>query len=312
MRLENEPDSQNVEDRREESDKGGGFRFPFPGGGDRMQIPIPGTNSGGGMSLITMLIILGIALFFGKDLGSILGGGNSLPQQRQIFPDSPKPTNPNRVDNDEMKKFVTKVLGSTENIWGQVMQQNGRRYEEPKLVLFRGSYPTACGRGQAAMGPFYCPADQKIYIDLSFYEELRTRFGAPGDFAQAYVIAHEVGHHVQTLLGIADKVQELKARSNQREANVWQVKMELQADCFAGVWAHLAHRQRQILEPDDVQEALRAASAIGDDRIQQQTTGRVVPDAFTHGSAEQRVRWFSRGLQTGDMRQCDTFSAPQL
>jgi hypothetical protein len=204
------------------------------------------------------------------------------------------------------------VLKDTEDVWNRVFQQFGKRYEEPKLVLFSGAFPTACGTGQAAMGPFYCPLDRKIYIDLSFYEQLKRQFKAPGDFAQAYVIAHEVGHHVQTLLGIADQVQRMKARMNEREANRVQVRMELQADCLAGVWAALNHQTKNRLQPGDIEEGLNAAQAIGDDMIQRQQTGRVVPDAFTHGTSAQRVRWFTKGMQTGQIQQCDTFNAAEL
>jgi predicted metalloprotease len=207
---------------------------------------------------------------------------------------------------------VKRVVADTEDVWNKVFQSFGKKYEEPKLVVFNRAFPTACGTGMAAMGPFYCPLDRKIYIDLSFYEELKRRFQAPGDFAQAYVIAHEVGHHVQTLLGIAEAVQRRKQSLPEREANRYQVMMELQADCLAGVWASLNHQLKNRLEAGDIQEGLRAAAAIGDDMIQRQQTGRVVPDAFTHGSSEQRMRWFRRGLDTSQIQQCDTFNAPQL
>lgn len=211
-----------------------------------------------------------------------------------------------------MQTFVKRVLADTEDVWNQVFKQYGKRYQEPKLVMFKGQTRTACGVGQTAMGPFYCPADQQVYIDLQFYEELKRRFNAPGDFAQAYVVAHEVGHHVQFLLGIAEAVQKRKSQMNERDANRLQVMMELQADCLAGFWAHHTHLSKNRLEQGDIEEGLRAATAIGDDMIQRQTTGRVMPDAFTHGSSEQRVRWFTRGLQASDIRECDTFNAPQL
>ena len=205
---------------------------------------------------------------------------------------------------------MAKVLGETEDTWAAIFQNDlNRRYAPPKLVLFRGATPTACGTGQSAMGPFYCPGDSKVYIDLAFFDELKNRFKAPGDFAQAYVIAHEVGHHVQHLLGISDQVDNLRRR-NPSQANALSVRMELQADCFAGLWAQRANAARQILESGDV-EAL-AAAAIGDDRLQKQSQGYVVPDTFTHGSSEQRVRWFKRGLEGGSLKQCDTFSAGQL
>ncbi len=214
---------------------------------------------------------------------------------------------------DEMKTFVSKVLADTEDVWTKVFQSIGRRYEPPKLVLFSGSTRTGCGQGMAAMGPFYCPEDQKVYIDLAFYEELKRRFEAPGDFAQAYVIAHEVGHHVQTLLGISEKVQAAKAQSSEREGNRIQVMMELQADCLAGLWANnLGQKVKTRIEPGDIDEALNAAHQIGDDMIQKRMQGRVVPDAFTHGSAEQRMRWFTTGYETGNLKACDTFQASKL
>lgn len=318
-------ESKNVEDRRAES--GGGS--PFGRGG--MPFPIPmGGGGRGGLSLTT-IIILGVLWFlFGSKIfgggGPDLGGSVQLPPLPRIDAGPSRPgASPFEIpglpgggsgrvtaESDEMKKFVGRVLKDTEDVWGRVFQSFGRRYEEPKLVIFSGAFPTACGTGQAAMGPFYCPLDRKIYIDLSFYEDLKRRFNAPGDFAQAYVVAHEVGHHVQTLLGIAEKVQSLKQRSSEREANQIQVRMELQADCFAGVWAALNHQVKNRLQPGDIEEGLNAAQAIGDDRIQRQQTGRVVPDAFTHGSSAQRVRWFRRGLETAQIQQCDTFSASDL
>jgi hypothetical protein len=204
------------------------------------------------------------------------------------------------------------VLGDTEDTWSQIFADGGSRYEPPRLVLFSNAVRSGCGIGQSAMGPFYCPVDRKVYIDLAFYQDLRDRFRAPGDFAQAYVIAHEVGHHVQNLLGIADSVTERRQRASEEESNALSVRLELQADCFAGVWAHTANRERHLLEPGDVDEGLRAAAAIGDDRIQRQTQGTVVPESFTHGSSEQRVRWFRKGLESGDMNACDTFRARAL
>ena len=211
-----------------------------------------------------------------------------------------------------MKRFVSQVLADTEDVWTHVFTGFGRRYTEPPMVLFSGAARTACGTGMAQMGPFYCPLDRKIYIDLSFYDMMKRKFDAPGDFAQAYVIAHEVGHHVQKLLGIADKVQELKQQSDETDANALQVRMELQADCLAGVWANLNDQVKNRLQPGDVEEGLNAASQIGDDMIQRRTQGQVVPDAFTHGSSEQRVRWFKRGLEAGEISQCDTFNASSL
>jgi uncharacterized protein len=211
-----------------------------------------------------------------------------------------------------LKQFVSVVLADTEDVWNAVFQRYGQRYSDPKLVLFSGGVRSACGTGIAAMGPFYCPNDENVYIDLSFYEELKNRFNAPGDFAQAYVIAHEIGHHVQKLLGIMDQVEAVRPRMGERQANALQVRVELQADCFAGVWANHAQEMRNIIEPGDIESALNAAAAIGDDRIQKQTQGYVVRDSFTHGSSEQRVRWFSRGYQSGKLEDCDTFNTQQL
>jgi hypothetical protein len=208
-----------------------------------------------------------------------------------------------------MADFVSVVLADTEDTWGNLFRQNGENYVEPKLVLFSNAVQSACGSASSAVGPFYCPADQKVYIDLSFYQDLKDKLNAPGDFAQAYVIAHEVGHHVQNLMGISSKVRTLQRQASRAEANQLSVRLELQADCFAGIWAHHANRSRQILEAGDVEEALNAASSIGDDRLQSQSTGRVVPDSFTHGSSAQRVRWFKRGIQTGEPAQCNTFAA---
>ena len=223
---------------------------------------------------------------------------------------------PAQVDSsaprDELSQFVGVVLADTEDVWHQVFRQMGRQYQEPKLVLFADQTRSGCGFASAASGPFYCPADRRVYIDLSFYRTLQQRFGAPGDFAQAYVIAHEVGHHVQTLLGISDRVQSARGRVSEAEYNRLSVKLELQADFFAGIWAHHADRAKGVVEPGDIEEALRAASAIGDDKLQRQSQGYVVPDSFTHGSSEQRVRWFRKGYETGDFRQGDTFSAPDL
>lgn len=316
-------ESSNVEDRR---GQGGGRGF---GGGRGIQIPI----GGGGFSLTSLLIIGALMLFMGiNPLDVLLGGGGSggqvnMPQ----LPRAERPTtqrNPTEIpglpgsrpsqqtqaphSEDEMKVFVGRVLADTEDVWNSIFQGFGRKYVEPKLELFSGYTRTACGAGQAQMGPFYCPLDQKVYIDLDFYEEMQRKFNVSGDFAQAYVIAHEVGHHVQTLLGIAEKVQELKSRSDERTANQIQVRMELQADCLAGVWAAVNDQVKNRLQPGDVEEALNAATQIGDDMIQRKMTGRVVPDAFTHGSAAQRVRWFRAGLEAGRMDVCDTFNTSNL
>jgi len=207
---------------------------------------------------------------------------------------------------------VSVVLADTEDVWRAKFKQLGQTYREPKLRLFRNATATGCGQGQSAMGPFYCPADEKVYIDLAFYETLRTRMGAPGDFAQAYVIAHEVGHHVQKLLGVSDRVESMRGRIGEAQANALSVRVELQADCFAGIWAHDAQAARQVLEQGDVEEALNAASQIGDDTLQKRSRGMVVPESFTHGTSAQRVTWFKRGLQTGSLNQCDTFGAREL
>jgi hypothetical protein len=227
--------------------------------------------------------------------------GAGAPTQSEPYSASP--------EEKRLAEFVSVVLADTEDTWQALFRNMGKTYEEPKLVLFSQAVESACGMASAAMGPFYCPMDQKVYIDLSFYNDLKNRFGAPGDFAQAYVIAHEVGHHVQNLLGIAEKVQSLRSRSSETEANQLSVMMELQADCLSGVWANHADRARKILEQGDVEEALNAASSIGDDRMQRQARGYVTPDSFTHGSSAQRVRWFKRGLETGNVGQCNTFQA---
>ena len=258
-----------------------------------------------GGSGIGVLVLALVAIYFGVDPsvilnqgGSMLGGsgGDSAPYQ---------PT----AEEDRLADFVSVVLADTEDTWNKLFERLGGRYQEPKLVLFSGSVSSACGLGQAAMGPFYCPADQKAYIDLSFYRDLKSRYQAPGDFAQAYVIAHEIGHHVQNLLGISAKVQQAKQRLSKAEANALSVKLELQADCLSGVWAHDADRTRQLLESGDIEEALNAASAIGDDRLQQQTRGYVIPETFTHGTSAQRVFWFKTGLKEGEIDACNTFDA---
>jgi predicted metalloprotease len=245
-------------------------------------------------------------MYFGVDPSVVLNVGQGL-QQNATVEAEPIPA------NDPMAKFVAKVLASTEDTWGEIFQNSGHQYPAPKLVLFSGQTPTACGPGQAAMGPFYCPGDQKVYIDLSFYHEMKTRFHAPGDFAQAYVIAHEVGHHIQHLMGTSGKVQQ--ARQNARteaQANQFSVRLELQADCYAGVWANHAEGANRILEQGDVEEAMTAAAAIGDDALQKKAQGYAVPDSFTHGTSGQRMRWFNRGLTSGDIKQCDTFNVASI
>jgi uncharacterized protein len=311
---EGDRESENVEDRR---GRGGGM-FPrggFPGRG----IPIPVGR--GGLSLGSLILIGIVCLMLGINPLALLTGSEleipNMPRpDRQSGPrDVPGLPGQRGVEpsRDEMSTFVRRVLADTEDVWDQIFKGAGRQYRRPTLVLFERFTPTACGTGQSAMGPFYCPLDRKVYIDLDFYDTLKRRFGAPGDFAQAYVIAHEVGHHVQTILGIADRVQALKQRaSSEAQANQLQVRMELQADCFAGVWASLNHQMRNRLEPGDIEEGLRAAAAIGDDRMQKQTQGYVVPEAFTHGSSAQRVRWFKRGYDTGQTQACDTFNTRDL
>jgi len=282
MRWEDEKESENVEDRR--------------------GMPVSRKMLGGGIGTVILVLV---ALYFGIDPSVIM----------QSVPVSSPPASTQQqqqAGTDTMSRFVSVVLADTEKTWHEVFRRYGKTYEEPKLVLFTGAVQSACGFAQAAMGPFYCPNDHKVYIDLSFYEDLKQRFQAPGDFAQAYVIAHEVGHHVQNHLGIAEKVQRAMQRADKAQANRLSVKMELQADCFAGVWGYHAENARKRLESGDLEEALQAASAIGDDRIMKRTRGTIVPDAFTHGTSEQRVRWFKRGFETGNINQCDTFKASYL
>ncbi len=284
MRWEFGRKSSNVEDRR-----GGGVSGPLVGGG------------------IGTIVLAVIVALLGGDPGAVLQQGQEQVPSDRTSSESPR-TQPTAA-NDRMADFVSVVLADTEDTWGNLFRQNGENYVEPKLVLFSNAVQSACGSASSAVGPFYCPADQKVYIDLSFYQDLKDKLNAPGDFAQAYVIAHEVGHHVQNLMGISSKVRTLQRQASRAEANQLSVRLELQADCFAGIWAHHANRSRQILEAGDVEEALNAASSIGDDRLQSQSTGRVVPDSFTHGSSAQRVRWFKRGIQTGEPAQCNTFAA---
>jgi uncharacterized protein len=276
--------STNVEDRR----------------GGRSSAPVVG----GSVGLFVVALVV-----------ALLGGDPSVILD-QVAPQGDQYSQPAQVDrsqtNDQMKDFVSVVLGETEDTWSDIFQQNGERYVPPKLVLFSGSVGSACGNAEAATGPFYCPRDQKVYIDLSFYQQLKDQLNAPGDFAQAYVIAHEVGHHVQNLMGISEQTQQLQQRSSKEQANQISVRVELQADCFAGIWANHTQQSKQLLEEGDVEEALNAASAIGDDRLQAESRGYVVPESFTHGSSAQRVRWFKRGIQSGDLRQCNTFEAKTL
>src|SRR5689334_18936352 len=283
MELGNQRGSDNIEDRR-------GM----------------GGVVGGGIGVGTLVIAV-IAYFLGIDPTTVIDAS----QQLQQAAPSQQQRGREGAPADEMGQFVSKVLASTEDVWTQLFRANGRQYHDPKLILYTGSTRTACGVGQAAMGPFYCPNDEQLYIDLAFYDDLRKRFGAPGDFAQAYVIAHEIGHHVQKQLGIMDKLQSLKGRSSRSEANKASVRVELQADCFAGVWGHHAANAR-LLDPGDMEEALTAATAIGDDRLQKQSQGYVVPESFTHGSSAQRARWFKRGMDSGKVSECDTFNTQVL
>ena len=282
MRIDDYRESDNIEDRR-----GGGV-------------------GSGGLGIGGVILALVISYFTGINPLTLLGIMEQTPLA-QHAPAAHKPP-----PNDDSARFVSKVLASTEDVWADAFRQNGQRYEAPKLVLFTGATPTACGTGQTAMGPFYCPGDHKVYIDLAFYRELKDRFHVPGQFAQAYVVAHEVGHHIQNLLGVADKVHRAQQRVGRTEANALSVRMELQADCLAGVWGKRTDTMKQVLEPGDLEAALNAASAIGDDRLQQQAQGRIVPESFTHGSSAQRVRWFRRGFDSGDMNQCNTFQAERL
>ena len=284
MRWEQGRRSENIEDRR-------GMRVGRTG------------LVGGGIGAIILALV---AMYFGVDPSVVLNQVGTVAPQAQQQPATFSP------EEEKLKDFVSVVLGDTEDVWGALFKGSGQTYEKPVLVLYSGAVQSACGFAEAAMGPFYCPGDHKLYLDMSFFNDLATRHDAPGDFAQAYVIAHEVGHHVQTLLGISDKVQAARSRTDEAGGNALQVRMELQADCFAGTWAYHANQARHILEPGDTGEALAAAAGVGDDRLQKQARGYVVPDSFTHGSSEQRMRWFSRGLQSGDPAQCDTFKAGRL
>lgn len=289
MRLGDERESDNIEDRR--GGGGGGFSL-----------------GGGRLGVGTVVVALVASYFLGIDPSTLLGVISQTPTQSQYAEPARRPP-----ANDEMATFVSKVLADTEDTWRGIFRESGKTYQDPKLVLFSGSTPTACGTGQSAMGPFYCPLDRKVYIDLAFYRDLKNRFHAPGEFAQAYVIAHEVGHHVQHLLGTSDKVRAAQQRARSKaEVNSLSVRLELQADCYAGVWGHSADNVDHLLEPGEIEQALTAATAIGDDRLQKQTQGYAVPESFTHGSSAQRVRWFKRGMESGDPKQCNTFKTQEL
>ncbi|BCJ90183.1 neutral zinc metallopeptidase [Terrihabitans soli] len=280
--------SGNIEDRR---GMGGGG-----GGGFR----------GGGLGIGGLIIVGLLAWATGIDPRIILGG---LEMVQGNNPGMTQQEGKQGAPSDESGQFVSAVLGSTEDVWQQIFQQNGQSYRAPRLVLFENATPSACGLGQAAMGPFYCPPDQRVYLDTGFFKEMERRFNAAGDFAAAYVVAHEVGHHVQNLMGIMERVQQERQRVSRTQSNELSVRTELQADCFAGVWAHHA---KTSLEPGDIEEAINAATAIGDDKIQKQTQGTVVPDSFTHGSSAQRVRWFKTGFESGQVKSCNTFAAQSL
>jgi len=292
MKWEGQRQSDNVEDRRAEGG-GGGFRM----GGGR------------GIGIGTIVIAVLASWIFGINpmtVLSVLGGGGPAVAPQSQGPAARPPA------NDEMAAFVSTVLADTEDVWGKVMQASGTRYSAPKLVLFRGAVGTACGTGQSAMGPFYCPGDQKVYLDMQFFETLRARMGAPGDFAQAYVIAHEVGHHIQNQLGITGKVDGMRGRVSEQQMNALSVRVELQADCFAGVWANHSQKSKGWLERGDLEEAMNAAAQIGDDNLQRKSQGTIVPESFTHGSSQQRMTWFRRGLESGSTQQCNTFEAQKL
>jgi len=288
MRWRGERQSDNVEDRRGASVSRGAKI--------------------GGISGLGLVAVVVISMFLGVDPTALL---QVVGQSTQSTTMSTEQTT-SAPANDDMRNFVAVVLAETEDVWNETFQKAGRTYEEPKLVLFSGAVESACGMADAAVGPFYCPTDHKVYLDIVFFEDLHSRFGASGDFAQAYVIAHEIGHHVQTQLGIIQKVNAMQARASKTDRNKLNVMLELQADCLAGMWAHQAQKKRNILEAGDIEEGLNAASAVGDDRIQKRTQGYVVPDGFTHGSSAQRVRWFRRGLEQGNISACDTFNADEL
>jgi predicted metalloprotease len=280
MDLDDQEASSNVEDRRGMGTVGGGLG-------------------------VGVIVIGLIAYFLGFDPSTVMNVAE------QVAPQGETREAPKGVPTDQMGQFVAKVLGSTEVVWGKIFQASNSQYRRPTLVLYDGQVRSACGMAQAAVGPFYCPGDEKLYLDLAFFRDLQTRFHAPGDFAEAYVIAHEVGHHVQKLTGTFQKMEAARGRGSQAEINQTSVRMELQADCYAGVWGNHAGTMNQ-LQPGDIAEALNAATAIGDDRLQKQTQGRVVPESFTHGSSEQRVRWFKRGIDSGRPKDCDTFAAASL
>ena len=286
--------STNIVDRRDEGGLGGPGRIIFPRGGVGRTAGIGGAGA---------IVILLLALFFGIDPSMILSPDTvTAPEQR----------GPETAQEAELKDFVSAVLGDTEVAWTDLLKAQGITYHEPQLVLFSNAIQSACGFAQEASGPFYCPPDEHVYLDLSFFDDMKRKLGAPGDFAAAYVIAHEVGHHVQKQLGIMDKVDEIRAGLGREDANALSVRIELQADCFAGIWANHAQNEKNVLEPGDIDEALNAAASVGDDRLQRRSQGYVVPESFTHGSSEQRIGWFKRGFDSGQLSACDTFNTPNL
>jgi predicted metalloprotease len=311
MRWQGRRQSSNIEDRRAEGGMGGfggsGPRISFGGGGGR----------GGGLGIGALVVILIIGWLAGVNPLELLGGlengggGLSIPTTGDQQSPGSQTTGESGTPADEGGQFVATILGSTEDIWGQIFKAGGETYTPPTLVLFSGTTRSACGFATAATGPFYCPGDRKVYIDLAFYDQLQNQFHAPGDFAEAYVIAHEIGHHVQNLLGTLPKVDAARSRASEVDANKLTVRLELQADCYAGIWAHM-EEARGTLEVGDIDEALNAASQIGDDTLQKETQGYVVPDSFTHGTSAQRSRWFKRGYNQGTLDACDTFSATDL
>ncbi|MEO6316253.1 MAG: neutral zinc metallopeptidase [Chitinophagaceae bacterium] len=272
---------------------------------DRRGVSGGGLAAGGGIAGVVIYLIY-----------TFLSGGqvdtSQIEQQLSPSSQTTEMSAEDKAADDKRAEFVKVVLAETEDVWNNVFSENGKKYTEPTLVLFRDGVASACGSAQSASGPFYCPSDQKLYIDLSFYQDMQDKLHAPGDFAMAYVVAHEVGHHLQNLMGTADKISQLRQRASEAESNRYSVMMELQADFYAGVWANHAQKMKNILEAGDIEEAMNAANAIGDDRLQQQSTGRIVPDAFTHGTSKQRMYWFKKGYETGDLKQGDTFNAPDL
>ncbi len=310
MKLDGQRESDNVEDARDGSGQGGGSGGGggFGGGGFRL--------GGGRMGIGTIAVALVASYFLGINpltvLSMLSGGGGQMATSPAPAQRAPTQAQRDASAQDPGARFVRQVLATTEDVWQAQFKAHGSQYELPRLQIFRGETQTACGQGEAAMGPFYCPGDRKVYIDLDFYDVLKSRLGAPGDFAQAYVIAHEVGHHVQNLEGTSDKMHALQGKVSQAKYNAASVRLELQADCYAGIWAHDTDQAKHLLEQGDLEEALNAASQIGDDTLQKSAQGRVVPESFTHGTSEQRVRWFKRGFESGDMAQCDTFKAASI